>query len=115
LLTLPSKRSLWLAAIPSVNEGRPYRPNMDTDGSTVIRRQDLEIVDDFLTYLSLHSYKGGDLIASALITGPVPGKPNSEFLRLARKLRRSTPRLTPDTELWARELRLNYNYFSNLK
>lgn len=81
----------------------------------MIRRQDLEIVDDFLTYLSLHSYKGGDLIASALITGPVPGKPNSEFLRLARKLRRSTPRLTPDTELWARELRLNYNYFSNLK
>ncbi|QOF77563.1 hypothetical protein [Variovorax sp. 38R] len=100
--------------IPSINEGRPYQPNMDMDGSNVVRRQDLEVVDEFLTYLSLHSYKGADLIASALVSGPANGKPNAEFLRLARKLRRSTPRLTSDTELWTSELQRSFNYFTNL-
>jgi len=101
--------------IPSINEGKPYLPNMDVSADTVIRRKDLEVVDEFLTYLSLHSYKEADVIASALVTGPATGKPNVEFLRLARKVRRATPRFTPDTELWARELRLSYSYFANLK
>ena len=101
--------------IPSINEGKPYLPNMDVSGDTVVRRKDLEVVDEFLTYLSLHSYKEADVIASALVTGPATGKPNAEFLRLARKFRRATPRFTPDTELWARELQHNYNYFANLK
>lgn len=101
--------------IPSINEGKPYRPNLDVGGDTVVRRKDLALVDEFLTYLSLHSYKEAGIIASALVTGPATGKPNAEFLRLARKFRRATPRFTPDTELWARELRLNYNYFANLK
>lgn len=101
--------------IPSINDGQPYRPKMDLDCGTVIRRQDIEVVDEFLTYLSLHSYKSAALIASALVTGPGTGKPNAEFLRLARKFRRATSRFTPDTELWARELRLNYDYFAKLK
>ncbi|MFS2162645.1 hypothetical protein [Variovorax sp. Varisp62] len=101
--------------IASVNEGRPYQPNMDVDGGNVIRQHDLEVADEFLTYLSLHSYKGADLIASALVTGPAIGKPNTEFLRLARKLRRSSPRLTADAELWDRELQLNFGYFAKLK
>jgi hypothetical protein len=101
--------------IGPINGGKPYRPMMEVSSSTVVRRADLEIVDEFLTYLSLHSYKSANIVASALITGPATGKPNAEFLRLARKFRRATPQFTPDAELWARELRLNYNYFANLK
>lgn len=101
--------------VSTTTDGLPYRPNMNVGGNAVVRKKDLEMVDEFLTYLSLHSYKGGNLIASALVTGPGPGKPSSEFLRLARKLRRSTPRLTSDTELWRRELQCNFDYFAELK
>jgi len=99
--------------VPRISGGQPYRPALG-DGA-VVRAVDLGLVDEFLTYLSLHSYRGGNIIASALVMAPGRAQPNTEFLRLARHFRGRSPKLFPDHDVWQRELQGIFSYFENLK
>ena len=95
---------------PTRNMGLPYRPPFGE--GVVIRSADLALVDECLTYLSLHSFKGGDVIASALVTAHGHAGPNSEFLRLVRCIRGSSLKLFGDRDVWQRELERLYSFFS---
>lgn len=87
------------------------RKEIATENGAVLRTVDQALVDSLLLLLSLHSFKHGDIIASALVVPGAAG-PSKGFISVARTLRTMSQSAMSDADLWTRELKRVYTRFA---